>query len=98
MGKIISSRTHILVHSQLPLSPGELTDGDDGGEGDARDEHHVETGQGGHSHLVTAGSSNILAGASAPLLLPPLLLQPSDHALLYQSDDSLGNGRRVGRI
>ena len=54
MGKIISARTHILVHSELPLPPGELTDGDDGGEGDARDEHHVEPRQRRHAHLVRA--------------------------------------------
>ena len=98
MGKIISSRTHILVHSELPLPPGELTDGDDGGEGDARDEHHVEAGEGRHPHLVAAGSSNILAGAATSLLLPPLLLQPGHHALLYQADDPLRYGGRVGRI
>ena len=53
MDKIISSRTHILVHSELPLPPGELTDGDDGGEGDARDEHHVEAGPEGRSPRCT---------------------------------------------
>ena len=95
---MISSRTHVLVHSELPLPPGELTDGDDGGEGDARNEHHVEPGQGGHAHLVTAGSSNVLAGAATSLLLPPLLLQPGHHALLYQADDPLRYGGRVGRI
>ena len=36
-------QTHILIHGELPLPPRELADGDDGGEGDARDQHHVET-------------------------------------------------------
>ena len=39
-----------------------------------------------------------LAGASSPLLLPPLLLQPGHNSLLYQADHSLGYGGCVGRV
>ena len=39
----MTHHTHILIHSELPLPPRELADGDDGGEGNARDQHHVET-------------------------------------------------------
>ena len=33
-----------------------------------------------------------LAGASAPLFLPPLLLEPGHNSLLYQADHALGYG------
>ena len=39
----VTHHTHILIHGEFPLPPSELADGDDGGEGNARDQHHVET-------------------------------------------------------
>ena len=52
--------TYIFIHGQLPFPPGELTDGNDGRGGNAGNQHHVETGQGSNTHLITTRASSIL--------------------------------------